>query len=200
MMALMTNLFDTANAPTTEPVSIIAGDFVQWKRSDLGEYSSALYTLSYDCRAEGTPSVKVTITAANDGDGYIVTLSSATTAAYTPANYHYAIIITRNSDGARITLDTGIFTVSANKATSADDPRTFALKMLANIESALLHRATNNQLDVLAYSLGAETSATRDPAKLLMHREYWQKELVKQNRKIRARKGQKHSGTIGVRF
>jgi hypothetical protein len=196
----MGNLFDTTNAATTEPVEIIAGDYIAWKRTDLGtDYPPASYTLSYTARSEGTPARKISITASADGADYLVELSSATTLEYTAANYHWTAYITRNSDSARITIDTGIWTVRPDKATSADDPRTFARKMIALIETALLNRASNEQLDVLAYDLGIDASATRDPAKLLEHRTYWQRELVKENRKIAARKGSGGS-KIGVRF
>lgn len=196
----MGNQFDTTNAATTEPVEIIAGDYIAWKRTDLGtDYPPANYSLSYIARSEGTPARKISITASADGADYLVELSSATTLEYTAANYHWTAYITRNSDSARITIDTGIWTVRPDKATSADDPRTFARKMIALIETALLNRASNEQLDVLAYDLGIDASATRDPAKLLEHRTYWQRELVKENRKIAARKGAGGS-KIGVRF
>jgi hypothetical protein len=194
------NVFDTSNAPTTEPVEIIAGDYTSWKRVDLGtDYPPASYTLSYVARSEGTPARKIDITASADGTDYLVELSSATTGAYTVANYHWDAYITRNSDSARARIDSGIWTVSPNKTESADDPRSLPLKMLAHIEAALLHRADQQQLDVLDYSIG-ETNASRDPAKLLMHRAYWQKELIKINRRERARKGLSHSGTVKVQF
>jgi hypothetical protein len=194
------NVFDTSNAPTTEPVEIIAGDYTSWKRADLGtDYPPADYELSYVARSEGTPARKITINAAADGTDYLVELSSNTTAAYTVANYHWDAYITRTSDSARARIDSGIWTVSPNKTESADDPRSLPLKMLAHIEAALLHRADQHQLDVLDYSIG-ETNASRDPAKLLIHRNYWQKELIKINRRERARKGLAHSGTVKVRF
>jgi len=52
------NLFDTGNVPTTEPATIVAGDLLQWKRTDLGtDYANGSYTLSYKARQEGTPLV-----------------------------------------------------------------------------------------------------------------------------------------------
>jgi len=42
----MVNLFDTGNIPTTEPATIVAGDLLQWKRTDLGtDYANGSYTL-----------------------------------------------------------------------------------------------------------------------------------------------------------
>jgi hypothetical protein len=198
----MINVFDTSNAPTTEPVEITAGDYTVWKRTDLATvYPVAEYNLSYECRSEGVPARLISIAAVADGDDYLVTLASSVTLQYLVANYHWTAFITRKSDAERSSVDTGRFTVSADKATnSTNDPATFAQKMLNRIEEALLHRADNQQLDVLAYSLGVDSSATRDPEKLLVHRAYWQRELVKANRKARARKGLNHSAQIGVRF
>ena len=197
----MTNLFDTSTAKTGEPSEIIAGDYVAWWRKDLStDYPPAQYSLSYECIAEGTPARKITITAADSGGDYLIEIPSATTLAYTVANYHWTAQITRLSDSARVTVDNGIFIVQPDKKTNTNDPRSLPLKMLGYIETALLHRASNSQLDVLAYSLGVESSATRDPAQLMKWREYWQKELIKQNRKARARKGRSHSGQIKVQF
>ena len=71
----MANLFDTDNVPTTEPAKIVAGDLLQWKRTDLGtDYANGSYTLSYKARLEGTSagsSVVITITASASGDDYL---------------------------------------------------------------------------------------------------------------------------------
>jgi hypothetical protein len=40
----LANLFDTGNVPTTEPATIVAGDLLQWKRTDLGtDYANGSY-------------------------------------------------------------------------------------------------------------------------------------------------------------
>ena len=53
----MANLFDDANAPETEPATIVAGDQVKWKRTDLGtDYPNTAYSLRYSSRLEGTGS------------------------------------------------------------------------------------------------------------------------------------------------
>lgn len=197
----MPNAFDITIAPTREPTEIIAGNFIAWRRTDLStDYPPASYTLSYECRSEGTPSRLISLAASEASGHYLVQIPSATSADYLVANYHWSAYITRNSDSERVLIDSGYFTVTPNRALDSTDPRSLPLKMLAEIEEALLNRATNKQLDVLAYSLGVETSATRDPSKLLEHRTYWQRELVKINRRVAARKGQAHSGTIRTAF
>jgi len=197
----MSNLFDATNAPLTEPTRIQAGDFVQWKRTDLGtDYPPASYSLQYQARSAASTARKITINASADGSDYLVTIASATTLAWDPAVYHWSAYIIRTSDSARIEIASGQWEVFADKTTSAADPRGFAQRMVDLIEAAYEHRATQQQLDVLSYNLGIDASATRNPAELLKHRAYWRGEVIKENRRARARKGQSHSGTIKVRL
>ena len=197
----MANAFDSTAAPVTEPIEIVQGDFVQWRRADLGnDYPPADYVLSYSGRREGEPARKVEVSASASGGDYLVSLPSATTAQWEAGSYHWDAYITRNSDGARITIGSGVWTVVPDKASSSDDPRGLALKMLAYIEAALLHRAENHQLDVLAYTMGVETSATRNPEKLLMWRDYWKREIARINRRERIKKGQSPGNIIRTRF
>ena len=47
----MSNLFDAANAPTTEPHEFVIGDFVQWKREDIvGDYPVATHSATWVAR------------------------------------------------------------------------------------------------------------------------------------------------------
>ena len=98
----MVNLFDTGNIPTTEPATIVAGDLLQWKRTDLGtDYANGSYTLSYKARHEGTSGgsyVVITITASASGDDYLVSVGQSTTASYAVGEYNWQAYITRNSD------------------------------------------------------------------------------------------------------
>ena len=76
----MANLFDTTNYPTREPDSLEAGDRWAWKRTDLiSDYPSSAYTLSYVLRREITGE-RIAVTASAGSDGYLVEVSSTTTA------------------------------------------------------------------------------------------------------------------------
>ena len=96
----MANLFDTGNVPTTEPATIVAGDLLQWKRTDLGtDYANGSYTLSYKARLEGTSagsSVVITITASASGDDYLVSVGQSTTASYTAGKPTSPATVTAN--------------------------------------------------------------------------------------------------------
>ena len=72
----MANLFDDANAPETEPATIVAGDQVKWKRTDLGtDYPNTAYSLRYSSRLEGTGSTTFDVASADSGDDYLMTTS-----------------------------------------------------------------------------------------------------------------------------
>ena len=44
----MANAFDAANAPEGIPTTIVVGDFIQWKRSDLvTDYPVSSYSAKY---------------------------------------------------------------------------------------------------------------------------------------------------------
>jgi len=64
----LANLFDDANAPETEPSTIVAGDQVKWKRTDLGtDYPNTAYSLRYSSRLEGTGSTTFDVASADSG-------------------------------------------------------------------------------------------------------------------------------------
>lgn len=167
------NAFDTV--PGTEPGTFIAGDFVTWQRADLGvDYPPASYSLSYKARREGSGVTALTIAASADGAAYRVTLSSATTAAYSAGTYHWQAYITRNSDGARLTVGEGVFTVEANRATATTDPRSHVRRVLDAIEAVIENRATRDQE---SYSIQGRTLARTPIADLLLLRDKYKQDL-----------------------
>lgn len=191
------NLFDNSVAPKLTPKRLVKGDYRAWRNSALvTDYPTATYSLEYKLRREGEPAIEISIASSVDSAEYLFEISSITSAAYEVGIYHYDLYVIRTSDSERVTVDQGTIEVIPNKDEDSDDPRTLPRKMLYQIERAMLNRATNNQLDTLAYSLGVETSATRNPKDLTFHRDYWRRELIKANRKWRARNGKPHSGFI----
>ena len=169
----MGNLFDAVNYPQTEPSTLVAGDRITWKRTDLGtDYPPALYALSYEARLEGTGTTKISISASEDGSDYLVEVSQTTSAAWTPGNYQWDAYMTRSADNERVRVDSGSFEIEPNRATSSDDPRSHAKIMLDAIEAQIEGRATDSQLDILSYSLPSR-AASRDPAQLRSWRNYY---------------------------
>jgi len=195
------NQFDNSTAPKKTPKSLVIGDYIAWRNSSyVSDYPPASYTLAYTFRREGDPARSFVATGSEDSGEFLFEIANAASSVIETGLYFWDLQVTRDSDGERVTLDQGTLSVHADKSSDSGDPRTLPRKMVSEIERAILGRATNNQLDTLAYTMGVETSATRDTEKLNNHRDYWRRELIKANRKWRARNGKRHSGFIRAQF
>lgn len=193
----MANLFDTTNYPTVEPQTLEAGDRWAWLRADLiTDYPSSAYSLSYVFRREITGE-RISITASSNSTGYVVEVSSTTTAAYNPGRYHWDAYITRTSDSARVKVNSGTLEVKPNKATSSDDPRSFAQICLDNIETYL--RDPNN-IAAASYSIAGRSLSRWSRADLLTERERWKGEVAREKQAEQFARGMLTNSTIRVRF
>lgn len=109
-----------------------------------------------------------TAATADDGAGYVVQVSAATTATWPPGAYAWAVWVEKA--GERYTHAAGQITVLANPAaiTYAADVRSHAAKMLDAVEATLEGRATQAQLEIeiagrrLRYTPMADLLAVRD--------------------------------------
>lgn len=193
----MANLFDTTNYPTVEPQTLEAGDRWAWLRADLiTDYPSSAYSLSYVLRREITGE-RIAITASSNSTGYVVEVSSTTTAAYNPGRYHWDAYITRTSDSARVKVNSGTLEIKPNKATSSDDPRSFAQICLDNIETYL--RDPNN-IAAASYSIAGRSLSRWSRADLLTERERWKGEVAREKQAEQFARGMLTNSTIRVRF
>ena len=193
----MTNVF-TGDAPSTEPKTIVAGDFLTWKRTDLSSvYSNSLYTLTYNARLEGDGSTEIEITASADDDDYLVEVASAVTAAYAIGDYKWSAYITRDSDSERTTIDSGSFEVIADSAVSTTDPRSHAKIMLDEIQSLMEGRAT---ADVSNYSIQGRALTKLSIQELREWRNYYNKEVIQEEQKERIKNGESTGNLIKASF
>ena len=194
----MSNLFDRANYPTQEPTELYVGDRWMWKRTDLGtDYPTASYSLSYVLRPLSNGGSHIDITAAEDGDDYIVEVASATTAGYTYLEYRWYAFITRTSDSQRLEIGSGTVTVYPNRVSSNDDPRTHAEQMVDKIELVLNNRA---DADVLSYSIAGRSLSKMSPDELVKWRDYYLAERAKERRSEAIKLGKGVNSKILVRF
>jgi hypothetical protein len=193
----MANMFDSANYAETEPTTFIVGDRLAWKRTDLGtDYAPASYALQYSARLEST-ATEITITAGESGSDYIVEVAAATTAVYTAGIYHWQAYIVRSSDSERITVDSGTFEVKANRDAAATDPRGHVKKVLDAIEAIIEKRSTKDQD---SYSIQGRSLGRTPIADLILLRDRYRAEWVREQRAERIRNGLGHSGVVKVRF
>lgn len=194
----MANLFDASNAPTTEPEVVSPGDFIQWKRTDIGgDYPPASYTATYVARITGGGNTEVQVVGTTSGSDYLFTVSSTTSADFVPGLYHWQLEIKRNSDNSRIVIDRGYFTCVADLDVNGADPRTHAEIMVAKIESILSGKADS---DVASYSIAGRSLSKMSFQELTNARDYYKKEVQQEVIAERIRKGQGTGATIQVRF
>ena len=194
----MANLFDVTQAPTTEPETVSPGDFLQWKRTDIGgDYPNTAYTASYVARITGGGNTEIAVTGTASGSDYLFTVSSATSADFVVGLYHWQLEIVRNSDSNRIIVDRGYFTCVAALDVNGADPRTHAEIMLGKIESILSGKADS---DVSSYSVAGRSLSKMSFKELLDARDYYKREFQKEVLAERIRKRQATGATVQVRF
>lgn len=179
-----------------EPARVVAGDTWTWMRSDLAaDYPTAAWALTYSLRREGDGTVK-TITATESGTVYTALVTHTDSANYAAGTWHWQAHMTRASDSARVRVDYGVLVVEANGATAAD-PRSHAVRTLAAIESLIEGRATK---DVNSYSIAGRSLTKMSPDELIQWRDYYRREVAREQRAELARQGKATGRTSVVRF
>lgn len=193
----MANIFDSANAPETEPTEIVAGDFVQWKKSDLvSDYPTASYTLTYTARSIGGAD-EFQVTATGQTTHYLISIPSTTTEGYAPGQYRWQMEIMQNSTSKRAVLSRGEFKVIADLDVAGVDLRSHAEIMLAKIESILLGKADS---DVASYSVAGRSLTKMGFNELLEARNFYKSEVMREKAIENAKQGRQNAATIKVRF
>jgi len=194
----MANLFDAANAPEGEPLEIVVGDFLQWKRSDLvQDYPLASYSAQYVARITGGGSSEVILPATETGNTYLFTVSSETSSAFTPGFYHWQLEVIQTSSNNRIVVDRGEFTAIVDLDVNGSDPRSHAQIMIGKIESILQGKADS---DVGSYSIAGRSLTKMSFAELMDARDMYKGEFQREVIKDRIRRGKSSGATVKVRF
>lgn len=197
----MANLFDAANAPEGEPVEIVVGDYIQWKRSDIADDypTSSGYTAEYVARITGGGSneIKLPQSGSSTDDYYLFTVSSATSESFLPGLYHWQLEITQTSSGNRIVVDTGDFEAIPDMDSNQADPRNHAEIMVDKIESLLAGKADS---DVAEYTIAGRSLTKLSFSELLQARDYYKKEVSRLRNNELAKKGKRNGSTVQVRF
>lgn len=163
--------------PTTEPISLRAGDTWQWTRENLSDYPATTWTLTYYFR-NATSYFDIAATA--DGSTFAVSVALATTATRAPGWYDWTAFVTDCTE--RYQVGQGRLEVLPDPAGAvAHDGRTFARRMLDYIEAALESRASTDQLDLITAQL-ENRSLTRDKAGMLSLRDRFRAEVAVEDR------------------
>lgn len=194
----MANRFDPANSPIIEPERIVVGDFIQWRRTDLGtDYPNDAYTATYVARITGGGSSEIQIAGTAYNSDYLFSASSSVSANFVAGFYHYQLEMVRNSDSERIVIDRGTFTAVVDLDVNGTDPRSHAEIMVDKIETVLQGRA---DADVLSYSINGRSLSKMPPNELVEWRDYYKREFLMEKRKERIRRKIASGATIVARF
>lgn len=196
----MANLFDATNAPEGEPLEIVPGDYLIWKKTAIAQdYPPSSYTATYVARITGGGSSEVQVTGTSGGGGsyYLFTVSSATSAGFTPGVYHWQLEIVQNSTSNRIVVERGEFTALADLDINGADPRSHAQIMVGKIESILAGKADS---DVSNYSIAGRSLTKMTFAELMDARDRYKAEYQREVIKDRVRRGKSSGATVKVRF
>ena len=193
----MANLFDVANAPTTEPERFSIGDFVQWKREDIvGDYPVATHSATWIARLASGTNTEITVNATEASTYYLFTIASADSASFSEGHYHWQLEITETSSGNRIIIDTGTLDIHYDLDDNVD-PRSHAQIMIDKIESILQGKA---DADVASYSINGRSLTKMSFEDLISARDFYRKEYAKELQKERAAQGDNTGATVLVRF
>ena len=193
---MATNYFDTV--PEGYPDSIVAGDFVQFKRTDLvATYDPTLYTMEFIARIAGGGN-EIKITATNATSHYLFQAASVDTGMWNVGEYHWQLDVIRISDSERYTLDRGHnLSVIADLDTNNSDPRTHEEITLEKIRSLIQGKA---DADVSSYSIAGRSLTKMTFAELIEAEDYFSKKVKAQISKLDGQLDRDTGATIKVRF
>lgn len=169
-----------------------AGDSFSWRQS-LNEHTAANgWALALRLIPQAGSAIELSGTAS--GSDWDFAATGAQTADWPAGRYTTALVATRAAE--RSTLAADALQVFPNLATATThDSRSFARRMLDAIESALIGRATNDELDLIEvqiYSRGQK----RGQDVLLAARSKFKIEVQREE----AAAGRGRSGRVYVRF
>jgi hypothetical protein len=194
----MANLFDPSNAPETEPLKFVLGDFVQWKRSDLvTDYPLATYSAQYVSRLSSGGNTEFTVVGTETDGTYLFTISSSTSSGFTAGDYHWQLEIVRTSDSSRIVIERGDWSIIVDLDVNGSDPRSHAQIMIGKIESILQGKADS---DIGSYSIAGRSLTKMSFAELLDARDKYKSEYAQELIKARLEVGKPSGSTVKVRF
>jgi len=194
----MANLFDAGNSPTQEPLQVVVGDYIQWRRVNLGtDYPNDEYTATYVARITGGGSNEIQLVGTAYNSDYLFTVDSETSADFAPGYYHWQLEIVRDSDSNRIVVDRGSFTAIVDLDVNSSDPRTHAEIMVDKIESILEGKA---DADVSSYSIAGRSITKMTFEELTAARDNYKRELTLEKQAERIKRGKPSGATVKVRF
>lgn len=181
-----------ASTPTTEPVSLIAGDTAKWLRTLCDAPASAGWVLTYTLI---NASAKITFSATASGADHLVNVAAATTAGWAAGSYAWRATVALA--GEVFTVSSGTITVEPAFGAATLDNRSHARKALANIE-AYLENANN--LTAAMYEIAGRKLQRISVPDLLTLRDRYRGEVAREDAAANAARGLPDKRRVMVRF
>lgn len=164
----MTNFFDPTLAQVGDPVTIVRGRHVAWRR--LLDVDSALYSVKYVFQSRETTATTYTVTGTRSGDYWAFELLGTVSANWVEGEYAFDVVVVRTSDSEQAVINTGNTSVFK----TSTDRRGHAEIMVEKIESILQNRAAS---DVDSYTIGSRSISKMSVMELTKWREYYRSEM-----------------------
>ena len=190
----------SATIPTLnrEPQTIAAGDNVTWIRQ-LNDYPATVWTLHYVIRNTKNIYKFDAVQASSSDVLFQVTLDTSVTKDWLPGDYTIGAYVTSGTQQVQVDTFFPNFEVLGNLAINPQgvDPRTFATRMLAQIEETISKltskSVTSAQVNGQAYTLS-------NISELWKMRERFASEVRREEARDRLNAGLGGSNKVGVRF
>jgi len=181
----------STSIPTTEPLSVRAGETWRWSRS-LADYPAPTWELIYTLFSAGG---LITITAVADGTDHLVNVAPDATAAKVAGRYDWIAQVTNSTD--KFQVGSGAIDILP-AITAAYDGRSHARKMLEAINALIEQRATDGDLDLVRSTVGDRATET-DLSGLMKLRQQYAAAVVAEDQSAAAARGDR-SSFVQMRF
>ncbi len=156
-----------------EPNSIIAGDFIRWRRTIPG-FPAGTWVLSYALLNSTT---RIIIEAGSDGTDHLVAVNGTTTSNYAAGTYQWQAYVTYENEN-RVTVGTGQMIIQPNfGALTNMDTRSHVKKTLDALEAMIAGKATSDQQE---YTIANRSLKRMSISDLLMWRDKYKAEYNSQ--------------------
>lgn len=169
----------SAVIPTVEPTELVIGDTWTWKRV-LSDYPPSVWTLTY--RLVPQSGSVIAFSATDSSGDHLVSVSAATTSAYTSGDYRLIGSVTGNSE--RYEIYRGNVTVHPD-VTAAYDYRTYWETIVDTCKEALTGAAGRSEV---SYSINGRSRTAKTHDEILSLLAYAQNQVFLESSKGRNRK------------
>ncbi len=148
--------------PNRVPDTLVAGNTWSWATSS-SDYSPADgWSVTYYLRSNGQTTI--TATSTTSGTGFLTTILASVTASIAPGDWYFTATAAKGLEAYQ--CDKGRFTVEANPATSAADPRSAVKRTLDAITKCIEGSASKDELAMTVDSVSLSNRSLDELSRL----------------------------------